>query len=125
MLWTRLLASDGVSALPVMKMQLRHFSPHRLLRQRHASKARSSPWPAPISLCGKWRHSRSRVVVSPGVILFSDSLKPLHRVSASGGEATPVVYSMPCAGKLSSLFLFFLPDNQHFLYASFAKGKTA
>jgi eukaryotic-like serine/threonine-protein kinase len=51
------------------------------------------------------------------VILFSPSFgAPLHRVSASGGEPSPVTALDPSRHENAHLFPQFLPDGRHFLF---------
>ena len=52
-----------------------------------------------------------------GVILFAPNFYgPLHRVSATGGEAEPVTALDPSRQQNAHLFPQFLPDGRHFLY---------
>jgi serine/threonine protein kinase len=51
-----------------------------------------------------------------GVILFATGSQPLHRVSASGGPATPVTTLEKSRQELGHAFPSFLPDGRHFLY---------
>ena len=66
---------------------------------------------APDGRGGSWN--------SDGVILFSPtSTGPIHRVSASGGKAEPVLTLDEAAGETSQRFPRFLPDGRHFTFAS-------
>jgi Tol biopolymer transport system component len=53
-----------------------------------------------------------------GVILFApDTQSPIHRISAGGGEATPVTtLDVARQGETTHRFPHFLPDGRHFLY---------
>jgi serine/threonine protein kinase len=59
-----------------------------------------------------------------GVILFSQGktsdTQTLYRVSARGGEITPVLHLDKVRQELTQLAPQFLPDNQHFLYHSYS-----
>lgn len=59
-----------------------------------------------------------------GVIVFAPSAEgPLYRVSASGGEATPVTTLDESRQDVSHRYPWFLPDGRHFLYL--ARGAAA
>jgi eukaryotic-like serine/threonine-protein kinase len=65
-----------------------------------------------------------------GVIVFTPDASAgigLHRVSASGGTATPISKLDTNRGELSHRWPMFLPDDNHFLYmaANFASRKGA
>jgi serine/threonine protein kinase len=52
------------------------------------------------------------------VILFTPSgTSPIHRISATGGPATPATSLDTNAGDVQHAHPFFLPDGQHFLYS--------
>ena len=52
-----------------------------------------------------------------GVIVFAPSAEgPLYRVSAAGGEVTPVSALDESRGETSHRYPYFLPDGRHFLY---------
>jgi hypothetical protein len=54
---------------------------------------------------------------SDGVILFAPSSRdPIHRVSSSGGAASPVTELDGSQGEFTHRWPFFLPDGRHFLY---------
>jgi Tol biopolymer transport system component len=62
-----------------------------------------------------------------GVIIFVPGLTersgrtPVHRVSAAGGEAEPVIALDPSRGEISQRWPQFLPDGRHFLFFSLAR----
>ncbi len=59
-----------------------------------------------------------------GVILFAPSFaSPIHKVSAAGGESTPVTTLQAPRAENSHRHPFFLPDGRHFLF--FARGGPA
>ena len=59
-----------------------------------------------------------------GVILYSpNTVSPLYRIPASGGEATPATELDPSTGEMSHRWPQFLPDGQHFLYFAFTPGR--
>lgn len=59
-----------------------------------------------------------------GIILFTQS-GTLHRVSAAGGEATPVLELDKSRQETEQVSPHFLPDGQHFLYLSWTRGVNA
>jgi Tol biopolymer transport system component len=64
---------------------------------------------APISRGGTWNRE--------GVILFAPTINtPLYKVSASGGQATPLTTLNPANGETTHRWPHFLPDGRHFLY---------
>jgi Tol biopolymer transport system component len=64
---------------------------------------------APNGRSGSWNQD--------GVVLFSpDSTVSIHRVSAGGGEATPVTTLDPSKSETTHRWATFLPDGRHFLY---------
>jgi len=64
---------------------------------------------APISRGGTWNRE--------GVILFAPTINtPLYKVSASGGQATPLTTLNPANGETTHRWPRFLPDGRHFLY---------
>lgn len=64
---------------------------------------------APIGRGASWNRD--------GVILFAPrNRSPLHRVPASGGDATPVTRFDPAEKEGSHRWPFFLPDGRHFLF---------
>jgi Tol biopolymer transport system component/tRNA A-37 threonylcarbamoyl transferase component Bud32 len=66
---------------------------------------------APVGHGGTWN--------AAGTIVFApDALGPLYRVSASGGDRTPITALDGGAGELAHRHPFFLPDGDHFLYTS-------
>ena len=71
---------------------------------------------APNGRGGSWNRE--------GVIVFAPSAEgPLYRVSASGGEVTPVTTLDPTRHEVSHRYPWFLPDGRHFLYM--ARGAAA
>src|SRR3989454_155521 len=55
-----------------------------------------------------------------GVIIFTPgTLEPLYRVSAAGGEPTPVTTLDKSRQETSHRWPYFLPDGRHFLYTVF------
>jgi Tol biopolymer transport system component/predicted Ser/Thr protein kinase len=70
----------------------------------------------PITLCdasvgkgGSWNRD--------GVIIFAPSFgSPIHKVSAAGGESTPITTLKPERAENSHRHPQFLPDGKHFLY---------
>jgi serine/threonine protein kinase/Tol biopolymer transport system component len=56
-----------------------------------------------------------------GVTLFSDSGKPIQRVSAAGGVPSPVFEFDASRGETAHNGPQFLPDGNHFLYMSIAR----
>jgi serine/threonine protein kinase len=64
---------------------------------------------APIPRGGTWSRE--------GVILFTPTVNvPVHRVSASGGQDTPMTTLNPATGETTHRWPYFLPDGRHFLY---------
>jgi Tol biopolymer transport system component len=64
---------------------------------------------APISWGGTWSRD--------GAIVFAPTFAdPLHRVSAAGGEETPVTTLDQSRQEISHRWPYFLPDGRHFLY---------
>jgi eukaryotic-like serine/threonine-protein kinase len=64
---------------------------------------------APIPRGGTWNRE--------GVILFTPTVNaPVHRVSASGGQAAPLTTINQANGETSHRWPYFLPDGRHFLY---------
>jgi eukaryotic-like serine/threonine-protein kinase len=64
---------------------------------------------APIPRGGTWNRE--------GVILFAPTVNaPLHRFSASGGQATPLTTLNSEKGETTHRWPYFLPDGRHFLY---------
>jgi Tol biopolymer transport system component/predicted Ser/Thr protein kinase len=64
---------------------------------------------APVGKGGAWNRD--------GVIVFSPSFgSPIHKVSAAGGESTPLTTLKPEKGENSHRHPQFLPDGKHFLY---------
>jgi Tol biopolymer transport system component len=64
----------------------------------------------PAVMTGTWSRD--------GTILFSPELEaPVHRVSASGGDAVPLTKLDPSKGELAHGWPQFLPDGRHFLYS--------
>ncbi|MDA2931469.1 protein kinase, partial [Acidobacteria bacterium AH-259-O06] len=64
---------------------------------------------APFGLGGTWSRD--------GTIVFAPTAAgPLHRVSAAGGEATPVTTLDQSRQEISHQWPYFLPDGRHFLY---------
>src|SRR5262249_48143576 len=59
-----------------------------------------------------------------GIILFTPSSpnQPIHRISSSGGAATPVTKLDAARGDNSHRFPEFLPDGRHFLYLARGAG---
>ena len=55
------------------------------------------------------------------VILFAPGSGPLYRVSAKGGEPTPVTTIDTARAQSGHRFPVFLPDGDHFLYAALPK----
>ena len=54
-----------------------------------------------------------------GMIIFSPSVNaPIHRISASGGTATPVTSLNPSKNETTHRWPCFLPDGRHFLYVA-------
>jgi Tol biopolymer transport system component len=64
--------------------------------------------PGIISRGGSWSPN--------GVIIFNNGPAPLYRVSAAGGDASPMG-TLP-AGQTGRQFPAFLPDGRHFLYSA-------
>ena len=61
---------------------------------------------------------------SDGVIVFAPSAEgPLYRISAAGGEITPVTQLDESTNEISHRYPWFLPDGKHFLY--FVRGAQA
>ena len=58
------------------------------------------------------------------VILFG-SAGAINRVSASGGEASPVTVLDSKQGEVAQIYPFFLPDGKHFLYYRVMTGKDS
>jgi Tol biopolymer transport system component len=70
---------------------------------------------APLGRGGSWNRE--------GVILFvPNSRAVVHRVSASGGEVSPVTKLDAAASEVSHRWPVFLPDARHFLYLAQAGG---
>jgi eukaryotic-like serine/threonine-protein kinase len=70
----------------------------------------------PLVLCDA-NNGRSGSWNRDGVILFSpDSTVAIHRVSAGGGEATPVTTLDASKSETTHRWATFLPDGRHFLY---------
>ena len=63
---------------------------------------------APLPRGGAWNKD--------DVIIFTPVTGPVYRVSANGGEPTPV--TQLAAGQTSHAFPRFLPDGKHFIYCS-------
>ncbi len=64
---------------------------------------------APVGKGGAWNRD--------GIIIFAPSFgSGLHKVSAAGGESTPITTMSPAKGENSHRHPFFLPDGKHFLY---------
>ncbi|MDA2938425.1 hypothetical protein MYX75_09205, partial [Acidobacteria bacterium AH-259-A15] len=64
---------------------------------------------ASLGLGGTWSRD--------GTIVFAPTTAgPLHRVSAAGGEATPVTTLDQSRQEISHRWPYFLPDGRHFLY---------
>ncbi|MHC4173217.1 MAG: protein kinase domain-containing protein [Planctomycetota bacterium] len=64
---------------------------------------------APLGLGGTWSRD--------GTIVFAPAFAgPLHRVSAAGGEATPVTTLDQSRQETAHRYPYFLPDGRHFLY---------
>ena len=64
---------------------------------------------APLPRGGSWSQD--------GVILFTPSVNvPIHRVSSSGGVATPVTTLDPSKNESTHRWPQFLPDGRHFIY---------
>ncbi|MEJ2722803.1 MAG: hypothetical protein P8181_16945, partial [bacterium] len=73
---------------------------------------------APVGKGGTWN--------ADDIILFAPSFNgPIHRVSAAGGESTPVTELDPARGENSHRFPMFLPDGKRFLYFARATGASA
>jgi len=72
----------------------------------------------PLTLCdsplprgGTWSQE--------GVIVLAPTINaPLHKVSASGGQAAPLTALNPANGETTHRWPYFLPDGRHFLYLS-------
>ena len=70
----------------------------------------------PLALC-EAPDGRSGSWNGAGVILFSpNTLTPIHRVAASGGEAAPVTSLATDQGETTHRWVHFLPDGRHFLF---------
>lgn len=64
----------------------------------------------PIASGGTWN--------ADNVIIFAGGIgQPLYRVSASGGQPTPVTRVSPGRTAQTSSWPYFLPDGKHFLYS--------
>jgi eukaryotic-like serine/threonine-protein kinase len=64
---------------------------------------------APVPRGGTWSRD--------GVIVFAPTINaPLHKVSASGGEATPITTLDSSKNETTHRWPYFLPDGRHFLY---------
>jgi len=64
----------------------------------------------PIANGGTWS--------GDGVIVFSAGIgRPLYRISAEGGQPTPVTHIQPGRTAHTSSWPYFLPDGKHFLYS--------
>ncbi len=60
-----------------------------------------------------------------GVIVFArDSVGPLSRVSAAGGEASPVTEVASSEKDITHRYPYFLPDGRHFLYLERTPGTS-
>ncbi len=72
---------------------------------------------APMTVCPA-SEGRGGTWNEDGVILFApDTQSPIHRVSASGGEPTPVTtLDGKRKGETTHRYPFFLPDGNHFLF---------
>lgn len=71
---------------------------------------------APVGRGGSWNRD--------GVIIFTPSPpSPIHRIPASGGEATAIMSVDFARGEFSRMFPQFLPDGRHYLYFSAAGQK--
>jgi len=56
---------------------------------------------------------------SDGVIIFGQENKPLHRVTATGGDPSQVLSLDAAHNETDQDYPVFLPDGKHFLYLSF------
>jgi eukaryotic-like serine/threonine-protein kinase len=66
---------------------------------------------APLGRGGTWNRE--------GVILFAPTVNtPLHRISASGGAATPITTIDVSKNETTHRWPYFLPDGRHFLYVA-------
>jgi Tol biopolymer transport system component len=71
---------------------------------------------APIGRGGSWNRD--------GVIIFTPTPpSPINRISAAGGEATPITTVDLAHGVFSRIFPQFLPDGRHYLFFSPAGQK--
>ena len=69
----------------------------------------------PINLCDS-RATRGGAWNEEGVILFSDQLASLQRISANGGTPAPVTHLNKEAGESAHYYPQFLPGGRKFLY---------
>jgi serine/threonine protein kinase len=118
-LWVRRLESEDAQVLPGTDdpsqpfwapdgRSVGFFSDGRLKRIDLAGGAPQTLTDAPASPGGAWN--------ADGTILFGpNSTSPLMRVSANGGQVTPVTTVDP-PRQVSHRFPRFLPDGKHFLY---------
>jgi serine/threonine protein kinase len=73
---------------------------------------------APVGKGGSWSED--------DVILFAPSFNgPIHRVSAAGGESTPVTEINPGRGENSHRFPVFMPGGKNFVFFARATGAAA
>ena len=70
---------------------------------------------APNTYGGTWSHDN--------VILFVPTAGPIQRVSAGGGDSTPVTQLDTAAGEIAHAFPWFLPDDRHFLYTAYTSDE--
>jgi serine/threonine protein kinase/Tol biopolymer transport system component len=131
MLWLRPL--DAAAAVPIAGSQNAAgrpfwspdsrwlvFAAGGKLQKLDVSSGGVSPEPicnaigAPQNHLGTWN--------SDGVILFTQTGKPIQRVSASGGTPVPVMEFDHAQHEIGQLDPEFLPDGQHFIYVSASGG---
>jgi len=126
-LWVRPLGSETARALPETKggrwplfwsydgRFAAYFSDGKLKKVAIDGGSPDTICAAKIGRGGSWSQD--------GVIVFAPTPEgPLFRVSAGGGEATPVTVLDPARHETSHRFPYFLPDGDHFLYVTLPPG---
>jgi eukaryotic-like serine/threonine-protein kinase len=123
LLWVRPL--DGIEARPLPGTEdgsypfwspdsrsIGFFSENKLKKIEAAGGPVQVVCDAPSGRGGTWNRD--------GVILFAPSVtSPIHRVTAAGGLATPVLGLDSARGEDGQRWPYFLPDGRHFLYFSY------
>jgi Tol biopolymer transport system component len=108
----RLDDTDG-AAYPFWSPDGKHvgfFAENKLKTVDLASGAVAPLADTPIANGGTWG--------GDGVIVFSPGIgRPLYRISAEGGQSSPVTHIQPGRTAHTSSWPYFLPDGKHFLYS--------